>query len=69
MNLVYSMCRYDKAITYERVSPWCAAFSEDDLKVFEYIDDLDYYYISGYGFDINWLQACNPIVDLIRRFE
>jgi len=69
LKLAYSMCRYDKAINYTQVSPWCAAFSESDLIVFEYLDDLDYYYKDGYGFEINWKQACNPVVDLISRFN
>ena len=38
----------------EHVSPWCALFSEDDLKILEFADDLKFYWKDGYGFDINW---------------
>lgn len=33
MLLIYDMCRYQKAWNLEQVSPWCAAFSHDNLKV------------------------------------
>ena len=63
------MCRYDKALYYGQLSPWCAAFSNSDLLVLEYIDDLLYYYKDGYGYDINWMQACNPVVDVATYFN
>lgn len=30
---MYTACRYDKAWHLDKVSPWCAAFTEDDLSV------------------------------------
>ena len=50
-------------------SPWCAALSETDLLVLEYIRDLKHYYKDGYGFDIDWMQECNPIVDVFNYFK
>lgn len=67
--LTYTMCRYDKALHYDKLSPWCAAFSDVDLSVLEYVDDLNYYYKESYGYEINWLQACNPVVDLFNYFK
>jgi multiple inositol-polyphosphate phosphatase/2,3-bisphosphoglycerate 3-phosphatase len=63
------MCRYDKALYYGQLSPWCAAFSNSDLLVLEYIDDLLYYYKDGYGYDINWMQVCNLVVDVATYFN
>lgn len=37
--------------------------------VLEYIRDLKHYYKDGYGFDIDWMQACNPIVDVFNYFK
>ncbi len=67
--MTYTMCRYDKALYYGQLSPWCAAFSNSDLLVLEYVDDLLYYYKDGYGYDINWMQACNPVVDVATYFN
>lgn len=33
MLLIYDMCRYQKAWNLEQVSPWCAAFTSENLKV------------------------------------
>ena len=39
------------------------------LLVLEYIDDLLYYYKDGYDYDVNWMQACNPVVDVATYFN
>ena len=33
VKLMYDMCRFKKAFEPEEVSPWCAAFSTENLKV------------------------------------
>jgi len=67
--LIYDICRYQKAWNLEQISPWCAAFSVDDLKVLEYAEDLDTYYKKGYGFPLNYQQACPLVEDLITRIR
>lgn len=64
--------RYDLAEfpdVWDHVSPWCALFSEDNLKILEFADDLSFYYKDGYGYDINW-QMTKPLVDEMQlRFQ
>lgn len=69
VQLIWTMCRYDKALNYNNTSPWCAAFSKPDHLVLEYLEDLESYYHDGYGHLINVEQACNPVVDLLRYFK
>ena len=33
IDLIYSMCSFDKAWRPKDLSPWCAVFSEEDLQV------------------------------------
>jgi hypothetical protein len=33
VDLMYSMCSFDKAWRPKDLSPWCAVFNEDDLQV------------------------------------
>ena len=33
--LIFDMCRYEKAWNPTEISPWCAAFKEEDLKVWK----------------------------------
>uniref|UniRef100_A0A1B6DXK1 Multiple inositol polyphosphate phosphatase 1 n=2 Tax=Clastoptera arizonana TaxID=38151 RepID=A0A1B6DXK1_9HEMI len=65
----YDVCRFDKAWNFTATSPWCAAFTIDELKVLEYFEDLRYYYKSGYGNDQNLILACPLLKDLYEKFS
>jgi len=58
MNLMYDMCRFNLMWTPNKISPWCRVFSDNDLKVMEYIQDLDSYWKEGPGHPVNYEQAC-----------
>ncbi|XP_011308499.1 multiple inositol polyphosphate phosphatase 1 [Fopius arisanus] len=66
---MYDMCRYDAALDTERVSPWCAAFSKEQLKVLEYATDLQYFYNAGPGRNANKIIGCFALKDMINRFR
>ncbi|EFX64111.1 hypothetical protein DAPPUDRAFT_327766 [Daphnia pulex] len=55
------MWRFDKAWRPKDLSPWWAVFNEDDLQILEYREDLEYFYEDGYGYQINYEQACAPL--------
>lgn len=48
MLLIYDICRYQKAWYLEQISPWCAAFTSENLKVlnkpkcYRWIDSLTF---------------------------
>ncbi|KOB77377.1 putative multiple inositol polyphosphate phosphatase, partial [Operophtera brumata] len=46
---LYEICRFDRSWSDIHQSPWCAAFSDHDLVVLEYRDDIRHYYRNGYG--------------------
>ena len=69
VNDIYEMCKFDKAWKVENISPWCAAFSKDELRVLEYLEDLNYYYFSGPGCDINTKIGCPMIKELFKHFQ
>lgn len=62
MELMHKQCAYETAILGR--SPWCAVFTEEDLKVIEFHEDLDDFYKDSFGYDINWQQACPVAQDL-----
>ena len=39
------------------------------VQVLEYREDLEYYYEDGYGFQINYEQACPPVKDILDNFK
>jgi len=38
-------------------------------QILEFREDLEYYYEDGYGFPINYEQACPPVKDLYDQFK
>jgi hypothetical protein len=46
------LCGFESQIT-GRLSPWCDIFTDDELKSYEYYNDLRYYYGVGPGTDLN----------------
>ncbi|XP_049869444.1 multiple inositol polyphosphate phosphatase 1-like [Pectinophora gossypiella] len=62
---IYNMCRYNKAWDVTQISPWCAAFTREDLKRLEYAEDLNTYYKYGYGTPINQQIGCTLVKDMM----
>lgn len=60
---VFRGCAFGFAIDGE--SPWCAAFSNQELKVLEYLEDLDDFHGDAYGRDINSRMPCALVRDLL----
>ena len=58
VDLMWDMCRFELSFYYEGNNthpekyPWCAVFSELDMKLLEDNEDLYYYYKDGYPFNI-----------------
>ncbi|KOC61016.1 Multiple inositol polyphosphate phosphatase 1 [Habropoda laboriosa] len=65
---IYDICRYEKAWTVTKLSPWCAVFSKEELRVLEYREDLYYYYKAGYGREINAQLGCTLLQDMMNHF-
>ncbi|XP_059613076.1 multiple inositol polyphosphate phosphatase 1-like [Phlebotomus argentipes] len=66
---IWDMCRYEQAWFLQRVSAWCTAFTKSHVDVFEYKEDLKYYYKSGYGSSLNSQITCGLVSDMVRHLE
>lgn len=67
--VIFDVCRYEKAWAPSQVSAWCAVFSDEDLKILEYRDDLSYYFYTGHGRVINGRVGCVAISDMYNHFR
>jgi multiple inositol-polyphosphate phosphatase/2,3-bisphosphoglycerate 3-phosphatase len=63
------MCRFDQAWHLQDYSPWCVAFTKDQVKILEYLEDLQYYYENGYGTQANDMIACHAVNDMLMHLE
>jgi len=67
--LIWDMCRYEKAWKPAEGSPWCSIFSESDLELFEFQEDLKYYYNDGAAYNIT-AQMTQPLFkDLFDKID
>ncbi|KAK3909122.1 Multiple inositol polyphosphate phosphatase 1 [Frankliniella fusca] len=66
---IWEACRYAQAWDPSSEAAWCAAFDEEDLRVFEYHADMKYYYVDGYGHDINLQLGCPLVKDVIDKLS
>ncbi|XP_026485906.1 multiple inositol polyphosphate phosphatase 1-like [Vanessa tameamea] len=69
VTALYDLCRYTWSAIDDKLSPWCALFTKDDLQVLEYIQDLRHYYKNGYGTSVNEIFGRIPLGDLVQSFE
>ena len=69
MDLMYDMCRFDLMWTPRKISPWCRVFSDYNLQVMEYIQDLESYWKEGPGHKVNYEQACILLKDMFDIFQ
>lgn len=67
--LMFDLCRYEQSRTPEKISVWCAAFSDEDLQVMEYYEELKYWHKDGYFYEINTQFACPLMENLVTTFE
>ncbi|XP_054287811.1 multiple inositol polyphosphate phosphatase 1 isoform X2 [Macrosteles quadrilineatus] len=66
-KLIYQTCGFETAWHPKSPSPWCGLLSKDDFEILEFASDLDYYWIDGYGFPINYQQACVAVNDMFQH--
>lgn len=67
IKAMYEQCRFGLAINDS--SPWCAVFSDEELKVMDIRDDIDDYYDDGYGQDRNKMMACPLAIDVMQHIR
>ncbi|XP_014478398.1 PREDICTED: multiple inositol polyphosphate phosphatase 1-like isoform X2 [Dinoponera quadriceps] len=67
-HLMHTMCAFETAWEQNVISPWCKIFSLNDFKVFEFAEDIEYYWIDGYGYRLTYEQACSALKDMFDFF-
>lgn len=71
VSILWEMCRFETAWNRypDGVSPWCNLFSDEDLNLLEYSEDVLYYWKEGFGYPINYEQACPILADIFNNFN
>ncbi|GAB0096331.1 multiple inositol polyphosphate phosphatase 1 [Sergentomyia squamirostris] len=58
IHLMYTTCAFETAWNRRKISPWCTLFTRESVKILEFLEDLEYYWIDGYGYELTYKQAC-----------
>ncbi|XP_050350969.1 multiple inositol polyphosphate phosphatase 1-like [Nymphalis io] len=66
---LYELCRFHRSWSPNLRSPWCSFFTNEDLEVMEYRDDVRHYYRNGYGSEVNANLGTSALKDLYENFE
>lgn len=66
--IMYTACSFENAWHIDERSPWCAAFTKDESEMFEYEEDLYYYYYASYGQVLSSAVGCPPLQDMFNHF-
>ncbi|XP_023339715.1 multiple inositol polyphosphate phosphatase 1 [Eurytemora carolleeae] len=69
LDILWDICRFEVSWFPGTWSPWCSVFSIQDLHVYEFREDLKYYYEDGYAYNITKLMTQPLWHDLITRLE
>lgn len=66
---LYDVCRYERAWNPDETSSFCAPFEEEDLKVLEFYEDLEYWSKNGYANELNYKMSCPLVKDMVDIFS
>jgi multiple inositol-polyphosphate phosphatase/2,3-bisphosphoglycerate 3-phosphatase len=73
VELIYTICGYETAWRhklFDGKSIWCSLFkNEKHLKIMEYLEDLEYYWIDGPGFEVTRKVACKTVEDMLEHLD
>ena len=52
-----------------RGCPVCQIFNDEEFQIFEFREDLEYFWQDGYGFEINFEPGCVLMKDILASFD
>ncbi|XP_011699298.1 PREDICTED: multiple inositol polyphosphate phosphatase 1-like [Wasmannia auropunctata] len=67
-RLFYNACRFEKALHPDKPSPWCDVFTHGEMRIFEYVEDLLFYYDVGPGQKLSGELGCHLVQDMLDHF-
>ncbi|XP_049873023.1 multiple inositol polyphosphate phosphatase 1-like [Pectinophora gossypiella] len=66
---IYELCRFYRSWDEKKQSPWCSMFTNEELVILDYRDDLRHYYRNGYGSWVNSRLGEQPLRDLYQKLS
>ncbi|KAK0174779.1 hypothetical protein PV327_010509 [Microctonus hyperodae] len=68
-KLIRDVCAFETAWNYRNTSPWCDLLKPNEFEILEFVHDLNYYWIKGYGYELTYKQACVALKDMFNFMD
>ena len=65
--MLYKGCSFGFAVNQD--ISWCSVFTNQELRIIEFLEDLDDYFGDAYGRDVNSKAPCVAIEDILSKIE
>ncbi|THD20202.1 Multiple inositol polyphosphate phosphatase 1 [Fasciola hepatica] len=72
VHLMYSVCSFEVAAEtnpFKQRSPWCDFFRPSELPIYEYMADLKHYWLKSYGYELNYVQSCPLVGEMLSQIR
>ena len=69
IDAIWVACTFGQAWEPLKLSPWCGIFTQNQLDLMAFREDLEYFYIDSYAHKINYEQACVLFKDVFEKFD
>jgi len=69
LQLVWDICRYERAWDPTKNSPWCPLFTQEDFDLYNFRLDLVFYYLRGYAYPITAQQSQPLMADMLEAIQ
>ncbi|KAL7028507.1 hypothetical protein ACKWTF_005868 [Chironomus riparius] len=73
IELIYNVCGFETAwrhLPHNGKSIWCSLFkNEQHIDIMEYLEDMEYYWVDGPGFEITRKIACRTVDDMLNQLD
>jgi multiple inositol-polyphosphate phosphatase / 2,3-bisphosphoglycerate 3-phosphatase len=69
ITIMFRACAFEYALNKTR-DQWCSIFTKEEFLIYEYSDDLSFFYESGYGGEgLGYRIACPLLKDMVNKFD
>uniref|UniRef100_A0A1I8PYE6 Multiple inositol polyphosphate phosphatase 1 n=1 Tax=Stomoxys calcitrans TaxID=35570 RepID=A0A1I8PYE6_STOCA len=70
VRLIYTICGFETAWQRRKApSVWCQLFDRNTLKTLEFVEDLEYYWNDGYGYELTHRIACPAMANMFKHID
>ncbi|XP_065217797.1 multiple inositol polyphosphate phosphatase 1-like [Planococcus citri] len=69
VQLIYTTCCFETAWDKYKKSPWCDLLTVEEFKILEYTEDMEYFWVDGYGHELTPQIACVMLQDAFQHLK